>query len=148
MSDLIRAIQLAQQYHGEQSDKGGQPFIGHPLRVMAKVSIAKIGLGDLRTRQDLLMIAVMHDLVEDTEVTLGDLINLGFSERVVIAVDALTRRDNESYWQYLERVKVNPLAVIVKLADLEDNVDPRRTRPEGLKIWARYERALEMLQGV
>ena len=73
-----------------------------------------------------MIIAVLHDVVEDSDITLDDLRMEGFSDAIVAGVDCLTRRSREDYADYIERVKQNPLAVQVKLGDLEDNMNLQR----------------------
>ena len=115
MTTLEDAMLLAVQAHQQQKDKAGAPYILHPLRVM------------LRMRSGLeMMVAVLHDVLEDTPYTLLDLQQAGYSEQVLEALDCLTRRENETYEEFIERVKANPLARRVKIADLEDNMDMRR----------------------
>lgn len=97
--------------------QAGEPYIQHPLRMMMK----------MKTTEEKI-IAVLHDVVEDSEITINDLRNEGFSEKILKAVDALTKRKGESYKKSLERVKKNPLAVKVKIADFEDNMDIRRLK--------------------
>lgn len=104
------ALALAVEKFRGIPDKAGQPYILHLLRVMLQQS-------DDVARQ----VGVLHDLVEDTDVTLDDLRKRGFSEEVVEAIDALTHRDDESYAQYVLRAAASPVARRVKLADLEDN---------------------------
>jgi (p)ppGpp synthase/HD superfamily hydrolase len=125
---LEDAIILATQAHVGQMDKVGQPYIFHPIRVMLRVS-------DPSAR----MVAILHDVVEDTSVTLDDLIRGGFPPEVVEAVDLVSRRDDETYEQFIERLAPNPIARAVKLADLEDNMDPSR-------LPAITERTLERLE--
>lgn len=115
MPTVEDAIALALEAHRGQVDRAGEPYILHPLRVMA-------GLKSDTER----MIAVLHDVIEDTPVTLDDLRARGYDETVVNAVDSLSRRDGESYEAFIQRIKQNPLAVPVKLADLMDNMDLRR----------------------
>jgi (p)ppGpp synthase/HD superfamily hydrolase len=112
---LEDAIALAVESHHGQTDKVGQPYILHPLRVMLAVH------GEAAR-----MAAVLHDVVEDCGVTLDDLRVHGYPEDVVQAVDCLTRREGESYEAFVDRLAPNPLARCVKLADLEDNLDVRR----------------------
>lgn len=107
---LNRSIILAVEAHGAQVDKCGQPYILHPLAVM--------GMMDTETER---VVAVLHDVVEDTAVTLQDLCDEGFSDEIVMAVDALSKRSEETNRQYLGRVKANPLATKVKLADIAHN---------------------------
>jgi len=117
MSDLERAIHIAIDAHKGQRDKVGAPYILHPLRVM------------LRMASDVEMIAaVLHDVVEDSRWTLKDLQEEGFPEQVIEAVDYLTRRKQESYDQFIDRIKPHALAVKIKLADLEDNMDLKRLK--------------------
>jgi (p)ppGpp synthase/HD superfamily hydrolase len=120
-------------------DKAGDPYILHPLTVM------------LRFRDpDARIVAILHDSVEDSDQTLADLEKEGFSEEVVEAVDALTRREGESYEEFIARLRPNPLARRVKLADLEHNMDLRRigSVTEGdLERIARYHRWWRELGG-
>jgi GTP diphosphokinase / guanosine-3',5'-bis(diphosphate) 3'-diphosphatase len=132
-----RAYQLAVQAHSGQMDKAGQPYIGHPERVAS-------GFSD-----DLLKtIAILHDLVEDTPVTLPE-IELEFGPAVAREVDLLTRREDESYMDYIRRCALSPLACRVKIADLYDNLELSRNpqvlaQDEG-RI-ERYQKALQFLQ--
>jgi (p)ppGpp synthase/HD superfamily hydrolase len=134
---LEDAIALACRAHRGQVDKGGQPYILHLLRVMLKQEneIARI-------------VGVLHDVVEDTGVTLDDLGAAGFGDQVCEAVDCLTRRKDEPYESMIARVAANPLARSVKLADLEDNMDPRRRLPGDREAQrqVRYRQAREVLQ--
>ncbi len=117
MSDLEHAIKIAVEAHKGQKDKVGAPYILHPLRVM------------LRMKSDLeMMAAVLHDVVEDSAWTLAELRKEGFPASVIEAVDQLTRRENESYDDFIQRIKLHTLAVKVKLADLEDNMDLTRLK--------------------
>jgi (p)ppGpp synthase/HD superfamily hydrolase len=101
---LDKAINIAAKAHQGQADKGGNPYILHPLRVMfsRKTEIERI-------------CAVLHDVIEDTDITLVDLRNEGFSEEVIAAIDALTKRNGESYDDFIERVIKNKIAARVKL---------------------------------
>jgi (p)ppGpp synthase/HD superfamily hydrolase len=112
---LDKAIQCAVKAHAGQKDKAGAPYILHPLRIMMKME-----------NQDGMIAAMLHDVVEDSSVTLADLRAEGFSDEVIAAVDHLTRREGEAYEIFINRLRHNPLAVKVKLADLEDNMDIRR----------------------
>ena len=132
MATLEDAIALAVQAHRGQMDRYGAPYILHPLRVMHRVE------GE-RER----MAAVLHDVVEDTAYTLDDLRQMGYPEDVLQAVDRLTRRDDETYEQYVERAAADPLARRVKLADLEDNMDLRRLDTVTEKDRERLERYLK-----
>ena len=115
MPTLEDAIALAVEAHRGQKEKAGQPYILHILRVMFRLGV-----------EPEQMAGVLHDLVEDTPYTLDDLRRLGYPERVVTAIDCLTRREDETYEEFVERAGAHPIARRVKLADLEDNMDIRR----------------------
>jgi (p)ppGpp synthase/HD superfamily hydrolase len=129
MNLLERAILLAAQAHQGQVDKNGTPYILHPLRVMFRL-----------TEETDRVIAVLHDVVEDTDWTLDRLRAEGFPEEVVEAVDCLTRREGESYDDFVARAAANPIARRVKQADLEDNMDPKRLDRWSAKDAERFER--------
>lgn len=115
MSTLERAITIAAQAHQGQTDKAHEPYILHPIRVMLRLSTP-----------DERMAAVLHDVLEDSDWSRTDLEREGFSRAVLDAVEALTRRSDETYEDFLHRVSLNPIALRVKLADLEDNLDASR----------------------
>ena len=129
MGTLERAIELAVKHHKGQYDKGGKPYILHPLRLMMSVDT-----------DDEKIVAVMHDLVEDTHITIPYLRSAGFSEKVLSALDCVTNRDNEDYESFIERIAQNPLATKVKLADLEDNMDLSRISEPSKKDYKRIEK--------
>ncbi len=110
VATLEDALELvAKKFHGIK-DKAGQPYILHLLRVMLRQS-------EDYARQ----VALMHDLVEDTDVSLDDLRRLGYAEPVVDGVDAVTHRSSETYAEYVLRAASNPIGRAVKVADLQDN---------------------------
>lgn len=138
MSTLERAIAVATKAHEGQFDKGGVAYILHPLRVMARV-----------TTPEQRIVAVLHDVLEDTPVTLSDLAREGFPLKILAAVLALSRRDGESYEAFVMRLGVDPLARQVKLADLADNSDLSRIPspgPADLARLSRYQQASAYLQ--
>jgi len=110
MQQLDDAIMLASKAHHKQRDKAGAPYILHPLRVMMRMSTIE---GKI--------VAISHDLIEDTYVTIKDLIDNGCPDVCVHAIDCLTRRQNESYTKYLSRVVSDKLASECKLEDMRDN---------------------------
>jgi (p)ppGpp synthase/HD superfamily hydrolase len=129
MPTLEDAIILAAEKHRLQRDLGGEPYILHPLAVMLKMST-----------EPERMAAVLHDVAEDTDVTLSDLRDMGYSAEVIDAVDCLTksREDTEPkpdkdqrYESFIERVATNPIARRVKLADLSENMDVKRIKEFG-----------------
>ena len=118
-SYLALAISLAATGHLEQTDKGGNPYILHPIKVMRYIR---------SDDPELMSIAVMHDLVEDTDMTVEQLREKGFSERVCKAVDILSKKENQTEEEYLTGIIGNKDAVCVKLADLRHNSDVRRLK--------------------
>ena len=115
MPTLERAIELAARAHAGQVDKAGQAYILHPLRLMLNV----------RTPHER-MAAVLHDIVEDTPVTFDDLVAEGFPPEVVAAVRALTKTKGEARVDAARRAAADPIARVVKLADVTDNMDLSR----------------------
>lgn len=112
---LEKAISIATQAHAGQTDKSGKPYILHVLRVMMKG----------KTEEEM-MCGILHDLVEDTDWSFEKLKEEGFPEAVINALEVVTRKNNESYSDFIERITGNDLAIRVKLNDLEDNMDVRR----------------------
>lgn len=133
MSTLERAIALAATVHAGQRDKAGAPYILHPLRMMLKLKTVETQ-----------MAAVLHDVVEDCGVSPSLLIYEGFPPAVVDAVCALTKRivdgTEEPYEEFIRRAALNPIARLVKLADLEDNMDLSRIAQPTAKDYARLEK--------
>jgi (p)ppGpp synthase/HD superfamily hydrolase len=123
------AISIAAQAHKGQKDKAGAPYLLHPLRMM------------LRMNSEAPMIAaVLHDVVEDSEWTLEQLREKGFSNEILEAVECLTHRDGESYQEFIARVQTNSIARQVKIADLEDNMNIQRISKIGSKDLERLEK--------
>jgi (p)ppGpp synthase/HD superfamily hydrolase len=119
---LNKAIEIAARAHTGQLDKAGEHYILHPLRVM------------LACKTELEMIcAVLHDLIEDTDITLDDLRKEGFNEETVEIVDTLSRRDGEKYTDFIGRILENETACRIKLADLADNMNMARLPKPGEK---------------
>ena len=136
---LERAIAIAAEAHAGQKDRAGAPYILHPIRLMIQMD-----------SENAMMAAVLHDVVENSVWTLDDLRKEEFSNEVLNAVDSLTHRDKEGedYWDYIQRAKSDPIAIKVKLADLEDNLNPDRLNEiteKDEKRFDRYRKAQEML---
>jgi (p)ppGpp synthase/HD superfamily hydrolase len=138
---LEDALMLAAQAHRGQIYPSlvPEPFILHPLRVMLGVSsgVAQV-------------VAVLHDTVEDTEVTLSTLEERGFSRPILDAIDCLSHRSGEAYEDYIDRLAPNRIARQVKLSDLRENLATNRALPptrDNLARIARYERAQRTLSG-
>jgi len=139
MSTLERAIAIAVEAHAGQVDKAGAPYILHALRVMLRMETTEERI-----------IAVLHDAVEDTHWTFDRLRAEGFSDRVLAAIDSVTKRHNETYDEFIDRAARNVVGRRVKFADLEDNVDLGRiaqpTESDHARI-EKYRRAIARLQG-
>ncbi|TDC84334.1 HD domain-containing protein [Micromonospora sp. KC606] len=143
---MIRTVQdadtLAAVAHWGQVDKAGRPYINHPRAVAA--ILAAQGHGD-----NAIMAGLLHDVVEDTPVTLDDLRAAGFPDEVVSAVDAVTRRQGETYSDLIRRAAAHPLGRLIKLADNETNSDPARLAllPDEVaeRLRRKYERARRVL---
>ena len=115
----IKAMNLAYAAHHGQFDKGGVPYIFHPIHLAEQMD------DEVST-----CVALLHDTVEDTAVTLEELAEI-FPREIVEAVDLLTHRDGVEYFDYIRAIKQNPVAVKVKLADLAHNGDPKRICNQG-----------------
>ena len=109
------ALELAVEKHKNQTDKAGNPYILHPLHVMENVN-----------NKEGKIVAILHDIIEDTDITENYLLKIGLSKRIVDAVVALTRSEDMDYQEYIKNLSSNPLAKEVKLADLEHNMDLKR----------------------
>lgn len=129
MSTLEKAISIAARAHEGQVDKGGAPYILHPLKVMLRLA-----------HDEERIVAVLHDVVEDTATTLADLRDEGFSDAVLGAIDALTKREGETYQVFIERAARDPIARRVKLADLAENSDLSRISEPNQKDLDRIEK--------
>ena len=134
---LERAIEIAARTHAGQLDKGGAPYILHPLRVMLRVAPGAQQI-----------VAVLHDVVEDSEVTFEDLEREGFSAEVISGLRAVTKVEGESYEDFVARAALDPVGKAVKLADLMENSDLSRIAEpsqKDLERVAKYGRAIEYL---
>lgn len=139
MSTLNRAIEIAVRAHSNQTDKGGEPYILHPMRVMLAV----------RTPEERI-VAILHDVVEDSEITFQDLANEGFSAEIIDALEALTKHKGETRFEAAQRTVKNPIARAVKLADVTDNMNLARIpnpQPADFDRLKEYEVVLKILQG-
>lgn len=126
---LEKAIEIAVEAHRGQIDKAGKEYILHPMRVM------------LRGRNDTEMIVgILHDVVEDTPITIDMLRLEGFSEDILTAIECVTKRRGESYGTFIDRVLTNPLATQVKLYDMEDNMNRDRIPYPTPKDEARFQK--------
>lgn len=116
---LSLALLIATTGHFNQYDKGKNPYVLHPMRIMMRLRT---------TDKELMQIAILHDIVEDTLITFEDLQLLGFSSRVISALAVLTKDNTLTYEENIERVLTNIDACKVKLEDLKDNLDASRLK--------------------
>jgi (p)ppGpp synthase/HD superfamily hydrolase len=139
MRQIEVAIVLATEAHAGQTDKVNEPYILHPIRVMLAVSSERAKI-----------VAMLHDVIEDSHYTAEDL-RKQFDDEIVDAVVAISKVKGESYEEYLHRVKANSLAREVKIADVRDNASPIRLyklEPETVKrLTTKYMKALKFLEG-
>ena len=137
MNKIDLAYEIASKYHAGQLDKSGKDYINHPVAVAAKLK-----------SEDEKIVALLHDTLEDTSLTKNDLEAFGFEANIVEAVVAITRLKDEDYFEFIRRVKNNPLAKKVKIADLLHNSNLNRLtviKPEDLERQKKYLKALEIL---
>jgi (p)ppGpp synthase/HD superfamily hydrolase len=139
VDDMIeRAFLLAIEAHKGQVDLSGRPYLYHIFYVATHI-----------TRKKAMVVAFLHDIVEDTNTTLEDLKEKGFDEEIVAAVEAITKRKSEKYIDFINRVKENSLATEVKLADLKHNIQIKRLKnptERDLKRIEKYKKARETLR--
>lgn len=124
---LLLAPQVAARAHQHQKRKDGTPYIAHPVRVAIRVSQRYTGFGTHWYNAQIA--AFLHDVVEDTDITIEELRELGFNELVLSVIERVTRRPGETYSEFILRIKgdglspVSLLAISVKLADIDDNME-------------------------
>lgn len=134
---LIKAFLLCMVKHWKQRDKAGKRYIWHPIHVMLNVE----GYNEK-------IVALLHDIVEDTDVTVPDLKNLKFSKEVIEAVDVITKKKDQEYFSYLKLIKGNSTAKKVKIEDLKHNSDLKRLRfvtQKDMERVIKYKKALNYL---
>ena len=132
------ALKLCFEAHKDQIDKSGMPYVFHPFH-----------LAEQMADENTTIVALLHDVIEDTEYTLDDLRKFGFAEDVLSAISLMTHADDVPYMEYVVKIKTNPIAKAVKLADLKHNSDMSRldqitqTDEERAK---KYKQAIELLE--
>lgn len=133
-----KAMKLCFAAHKEQTDKSGLPYVFHPFH-----------LAEQMPDEDTTIVALLHDVVEDSLYTLRDLTEMGFSCQVVEAVSLMTHDPDVPYMDYVAEIKTNPIAKTVKLADLRHNSDISRLDSIDEKALARvakYQKAIAFLE--
>ena len=137
--NTIKAMSVAQDAHNKQYDKCGIPYIYHPIIVAEQMKDEKSTI-----------VALLHDVVEDTDMSLEYLSGI-FDTEIINAIDAITRRDNEKYFDYIKRVKQNNIARKVKIVDVKHNMQQDRfdliqSDKSYLSLLERYSNALRILE--
>ncbi|MCD8121535.1 MAG: GTP pyrophosphokinase [Clostridiales bacterium] len=136
---LSKAIRTATDALAGKVDANGNPYIDHANRVM-----------DRMNTQEEKMVAILHDVVEDTEMSLTDLLAQGFPREVVEAVGILTKRKDMTYFEYIDDIRCNELATKVKIAEIEDNLDLPRVQKMSFQTYSpqvRAKKAIAILKG-
>lgn len=131
------ALNLCFEAHKNQTDKSGIPYVFHPFH-----------LAEQMKDEDTTIVALLHDVVEDTDYTIADLKRMGFPTNVLEALELLTHNDGTPYMEYVAKIKDNPIAKAVKLADLEHNSDLSRldtVDEKALKRKEKYGQAIRLL---
>lgn len=140
MDIVTKAVVYATMAHFGQRDLAGQDYITHPLRVATALE---------NESPEVRAVAFLHDVLEDTDYTAADLLAAGFPLDVVEAVQCLTKNPGEQRETYWERIKSNPIALQVKLADIADNNDPDRLAKlnpdKAAQLATKYAQALSAL---
>lgn len=133
-----KALKLCFEAHKNQLDKSGMPYVFHPFH-----------LAEQMTDENTTAVALLHDVVEDTDYTLDDLRKIGFTEDVVSAVGLMTHAEGVPYMEYVAEIKKNPIAKAVKLADLRHNSDTSRldvVTERDIAREAKYAEAIKLLE--
>ena len=133
-----QALKLCFEAHKEQKDKSGMPYVFHPFH-----------LAEQMTDEATTVVALLHDVVEDTDTTFEDLEKQGFGEEIIAALKLLTHNDDTPYMDYVAKIKNNKIATAVKLADLKHNSDLSRldtVDEKALKRKEKYEKAIKILE--
>lgn len=132
------ALKLCFEAHKEQLDKSNMPYVFHPFH-----------LAEQMETEETTVVALLHDVVEDTEYTIEDLKNMGFSEEITDAIALMTHAPDVEYMDYVRAIKENPIAKAVKLADLRHNSDLTRmdvVDERALRRNEKYARAIALLE--
>lgn len=144
MNQLRKALELAYEKHSGQLDKAGKPYILHPLMVALNY--------DYLEGENEKVVAILHDIIEDTDVTEQQLLDMGFNSEVVRSVSLLTKPNDMDYFDYIRRIKHSnsSIAHCVKVADLTENSDLSRLdniTEKDIKRKEKYQKALDILYG-
>lgn len=132
-----RAMKIAFDAHKNQVDKNGMPYIYHPIHLAEQMN-------DEATT----CVSLLHDVIEDADITIESLIEEGFNDEIIVAIALMTHDETVTYMDYVKMIKYNPIAKIVKLADLKHNSDLSRldnVDEKAIKRVAKYKKAIEIL---
>ena len=129
------ALKLCFEAHKEQVDKSGMPYVFHPFH-----------LAEQMQTEEATVVALLHDLIEDTDYTIEDLTSMGFGKNITEAIALMTRADSVEYMDYVREIKNNPIAKAVKLADLKHNSDLSRLDVVDEKALNRREKYLNAIK--
>ncbi len=133
-----KALKLCFEAHKNQTDKSGMPYVFHPFH-----------LAEQMKTEETTIVALLHDLIEDTNYTIEDLTNMGFNKSITDAILLMTHSDDVDYMDYVRAIKENPIAKAVKLADLNHNSDLTRldiVDEKSLKRREKYQKAIALLE--
>ena len=133
-----KALKLCFDAHKEQIDKSGMPYVFHPFH-----------LAEQMTDENTTIVALLHDVIEDTDYTIDDLRKMGFDEKVINAISLMTHDPAVAYMEYVAQIKTNPIAKAVKLADLKHNSDMSRLdsiTPYDVDRAEKYKKAIKLLE--
>lgn len=136
-NSVKKALKLCYEVHQKQIDKAGIPYVFHPFYLAMQMD-----------SEEEIIVALLHDVIEDSNYELNDLVTMGFSQIVVEAIACLTHNQNLTYDDYIEKISHNELAKKVKIADLKHNSDLSRLdkiTDNDIKRLNKYKRALEIL---
>ena len=133
-----KALRLCFDAHVDQVDKTGMPYVFHPFHLAEQMPDEKTTV-----------VALLHDVIEDTDYTLDDMKNMGFSDDILSAIALMTHDDGVPYMEYVALIKKNPIAKMVKLADLRHNSDMSRldkVTAHDRERAEKYKKAIEFLE--
>ena len=133
--DTKKALRLCFDAHINQTDKSGLPYVFHPFH-----------LAEQMKTEETTIVALLHDVVEDTDITLEDLQEKGFNKEIIDAIALMTHDDDTDYMDYVREIKKNPIAKAVKLADLKHNSDLSRMDVIDEKVLERRKKYLEAVE--
>ncbi len=133
-----KALKLCFEAHKDQKDKSGLPYIFHPFH-----------LAEQMETEETTVVALLHDVIEDTDYTIEDLTEMGFDKAITDALSLLTHDNKTDYMDYVAKIKENPIAKAVKLADLNHNSDLSRldvVDEKALDRREKYQKAIRLLE--